>query len=113
MRVSRKTHDAGVMNDAIAGPARSIYQLRVVHPKTGERLTDFVVDAIASLFVGEGHQFVKDVTLEIVDLRRNQVVVARHETQESAHVLADRIAADLDRLDAPTFAAEWGIGQGA
>jgi hypothetical protein len=99
--------------DAIVEPARSIYQLRVVHPRTGERITDFIVDAIASLFLGEGHQFVKDVTLEIVDLRRNQVVIERHETQESARVLAGTIANDLDRLDAPTFAAEWGIGQGA
>jgi hypothetical protein len=97
----------------VAGPARSVYQLRVVHPSTGARVVDGAIDVVANLFLHDDRQYIKDVTLEIVDLRSHKIVMKVHETQEGARGLAELIAVDLDRLDPSAFAAEWGIGTSA
>jgi hypothetical protein len=102
--------------DERAAPARTVYELHVIHPKTDERHTQQLKNVFAEL-LGElimlgspGNVFVK-VTLEIVDRRTHATVLSLRELVEGAQGMVELIDADLDRLDAATFADEWGIAR--
>ena len=96
--------------------ARSVYELHVIHPDTAERHTqqwkNFFVELLGdSMMVGSpGNVFVK-VTLEVVDRRTHAAVLSIQEPAENARGMVELIDADLDRLDAATFAEEWGIAR--
>jgi hypothetical protein len=85
----------------------------MIHPTTEERhvgqfqnlLVDFVLAPLSSI---GGNIFVK-ITLEIVDVRTHTTVMRMQQEADSIQGVVHLINADLDRLDAATFADEWGI----
>jgi len=97
--------------------ARAVYELHLIHPDTAERHTQQLKNLLADFLLGglimgantsPGNVFVK-VTFEIVDVRTHRTVLTMDQRVEDAQSLVDLINADLDRLDPPTFADEWGI----
>jgi hypothetical protein len=104
-----------------ADRARSVYALHIIHPDTTKRHTQQLKNLLADLLIsgwimgantGPGNVFVK-VTLEIVDVRTGRTVLTMDERVENAPGVVDLISADLDRLDARTFADEWGLAADA
>ena len=102
--------------DAGAASARSVYELHVIHPDTQERHTqqwkNLFVELLGDLVMlgSTGNVFVK-VTLEVVDRRTHAAVLSIRQPAENARGMVELIDADLDRLDAATFAEEWGIAR--
>lgn len=98
--------------------ARAVYELHVIHPTTAERHTQQLKNLFLDLLLpepfmgarlwGDGNTYVK-VTMEIVERSSRRTVLCMDQKVEVAPGVADLIEADLDRLDAATFADEWGI----
>ena len=100
-----------------ADRARSEYELHVIHPATSERHTQQLKNLLAEFLLGglfagantaPGNLFVK-VTIEIVDRRTGTTVLSMDQLVENATGVVELLDADLDRLDAATFAEQWGI----
>jgi hypothetical protein len=95
-------------------PARSVYELHLIHPATAQRHSQQLKNLLADFLLGgpimgsPGNVFVK-VTLEVVDVRTHGTVLTMDQRVEDAQGVVDLINADLDRLDAPAFAAEWSV----
>jgi hypothetical protein len=99
------------LTDGVAEPARSLYDVRVlsVEPEeqAREAVTTFVRGAVEWILGGiPGGQRVR---VEIVDVDTGEGLLSFMEAPDNAELLRRKIASDLDRLDAATFAAEWGL----
>jgi hypothetical protein len=97
--------------------ARSEYELHVIHPGTSERHTQQLKNLLAEFLLGglaggphtsSGNLFVK-VTIEIVERRTGTIVLSMDQPVENAPGVVELLDADLDRLDAATFAEQWGV----
>jgi hypothetical protein len=104
--------DSGILPPSTS--ARSVYELHLIDPTTAERHHARAVEVIAEVLAGfsfgvvGGGSSVK-LTLDVVDRRTGATVLTMREFHESARRLAEMVDADLDRLDAEQFAAEWGV----
>jgi hypothetical protein len=95
-------------------PARHVYELRVADLTTGEQHRHNLIWLLGELILngpyGDGSCFwvPGKVELRIVE-RQTGHVAASMRASDDAQSLAKLISADLDRLDADAFAAEWGV----
>src|SRR5262245_19787158 len=100
-------------SDVVTGvPARQIYELRIVDAgpvdeNNAKALT--VLMAVASVpFGGNADAPLEGkVTMRVVERRTGEVVFEMRDSPEIIHPLAQRVDADLDRLDADAFHDEW------
>jgi hypothetical protein len=99
------------VGDANPGSARSTYELHLIHPTTAARHSALIKDVLLDIVLKDmtGSVIFSKVTTEIIDLRTGVAVLTMRETPDVAQGLVDLVNADLDRLDAASFAKEWGI----
>ena len=100
-------------DDGRAKSARGVYELHLIHPTTEQRQSGQIRAMLVDLILmgtnpGVSQPYVK-FTMEIVDRRTGETVLAMRESPETAQRLAEMVETDLGRLDAEAFAAEWGI----